>query len=45
MSKAGPVLRAELDGFWYLEAYPEVVEFVKQARVYAYCEKLADFHQ
>ena len=45
MSKAGSVLRAELDGVWYLEAHLEVAEFFKQAGVYAYCEKLADFHQ
>jgi hypothetical protein len=45
MPKAGPVLRAELDGVWYLEAHPEVAEFFKQAGVYAYCEKLAEFHQ
>jgi hypothetical protein len=45
MPKAGPVLRAELDGVWYLEAHPEVAEFFKKTRVYTYCEKLADFHQ
>ena len=45
MSKAGPVQRDELDGFWYLESHPEVVEFFKQTGVYTYCEKLADFHQ
>ena len=45
MPKAGPVLRAELDGVWYLEAHPEVAEFFKQTGVFAYYEKLADFHQ
>jgi hypothetical protein len=45
MLKAGPVLRAEVDGVWYLEAHPEVAEFFKQTGVYTYCEKLADFHQ
>jgi hypothetical protein len=34
-----------LDGVWYLEAHPEVDEFFKQTGVYAYCEKLTDFHQ
>ena len=45
MLKAGPVLSAELDGIWYLEALPEVADFFKQTGVYAYCEKLAYFHQ
>jgi hypothetical protein len=45
MSKAGPTLSAELDGFWYLEAHPEVAEFFKKTGGYAYCEKLAYFHQ
>jgi hypothetical protein len=45
MSKAGPVLRAELDGVWYLEAHPEVAEFFKQTGVYTYCEELVYFHQ
>jgi hypothetical protein len=45
MPKAGPVLRVELDGVWYLEAHPEVVEFFKQVGVYSYCEKMAEFHQ
>jgi hypothetical protein len=45
MPKVGPVLRAGLDGVWYLEAHPEVAEFFKQVGVYAYCEKLAYFHQ
>jgi hypothetical protein len=45
MSKAGLVLRSEVDGVWYLEAHPEVVEFFKQTRVFAYCEKLTKFHQ
>jgi hypothetical protein len=45
MPKAGPALRAELDGVWYLEAHLEVVKFFKKTRFYAYCEKLADFHQ
>jgi hypothetical protein len=45
MPKAGPVLRAELDGVWYLEAHPEVAYFFKKTGVYAYCEKLAYFHQ
>jgi len=34
-----------LDGVWYLEAHPEVVEFFKKTGVYTYCEKLANFHQ
>jgi hypothetical protein len=45
MSKARPVLRAEVDGVWYLEAHPEVAKFFKQTGVYTYCEKLAYFHQ
>jgi hypothetical protein len=45
MPKAGPVLRDELDGVWYLEVHPEVAEFFKQTGVYTYCEKLVDFHQ
>jgi hypothetical protein len=45
MSKAGPVLRSEVDGVWYLEVHPEVAEFFKQTGVYTYCEKLAYFHQ
>jgi hypothetical protein len=45
MPKAGPVLRAEIYGVWYLEAHPEVVKFFKQTGVYTYCEKLAYFHQ
>ena len=45
MPKAGPVLRAELDGVWYLKAHPEVGEFFKQTGVYTYCEKLAYFNQ
>jgi hypothetical protein len=45
MPKAGPTLRSELDGTWYLEAHPEVADFFKQIGVFSYCEKLADFHQ
>jgi hypothetical protein len=45
MSKAGPSLRSEVDGVWYLEAHSEVAEFFKQTRVFAYCEKLTKFHQ
>jgi hypothetical protein len=45
MPKAGPVLRSEVDGVWYLEAHPEVAEFFKQAGVFSYCEKLTNFHQ
>jgi hypothetical protein len=45
MPKAGPVLRAELDGVWYLEAHPKVAEFFKKVGIYAYCEKLVEFHQ
>jgi hypothetical protein len=45
MSKSGPSLRAEIDGVWYLETHPDVVEFFKQAGVFAYCEKLTSFHQ
>jgi len=45
MPKAGPALRAELDGVWYLKTHLEVAEFFKQVGVYAYCEKLTDFHQ
>jgi hypothetical protein len=45
MPKAGPTLRSELDGTWYLEAHPEVVEFFKLVGVFSYCEKLEDFHQ
>jgi hypothetical protein len=45
MPKSGPALRDELDGVWSLEAHPEVVEFFKQVGVYAYYEKLKDFHQ
>jgi hypothetical protein len=28
-----------------LEAHPEVAQFFKQAGVFSYCEKLANFHQ
>jgi hypothetical protein len=45
MSESGPTLRAELDGVWYLQAHPEVDEFFKKTRVYAYHEKLVDSHQ
>ena len=45
MPKAGPILRDELDGVWYLEAHPEVAKFFKQTGFYTYCEQLADFHQ
>jgi hypothetical protein len=45
MPKAGPVLRDELDGVWYLEVHPEVSKFFKKTGVYTYCEKLVDFHQ
>jgi hypothetical protein len=45
MPKAGPVLRSEVDGVWYLEAHPEIAEFFKQAGVFTYCEKLTSFHQ
>jgi hypothetical protein len=45
MPKAGPVLRSEVDGVWYLEVHPEVAEFFKQAGVFTYYEKLTNFHQ
>ena len=45
MPKAGPVLRSEVDGVWYLEAHLEVAKFFKQAGVFSYCEKLTNFHQ
>jgi hypothetical protein len=45
MPKAGPVLRPEMDGVWYLEAHLEVAKFFKQAGVFSYCEKLTNFHQ
>jgi hypothetical protein len=45
MLKAGPVLRAEVDGVWYLKVHPEVVKFFKKTGVYTYCEKITDFHQ
>jgi len=45
MAKSGFALRAEVDGVWYLEVHPDVVEFFKQAGVFAYCEKLTSFHQ
>jgi hypothetical protein len=45
MKKAGPALRTELDGTWYLEAHLEVAEFFKQVGCFTYCEKLQTFHQ
>jgi hypothetical protein len=45
MSKAGPALRSEVDGVWYLDAHPEVAECFRQTGVFAYCEKLTTFHQ
>jgi (2Fe-2S) ferredoxin len=45
MTKAGPTLRSEVDGVWYLEAHPEVAEFFRQTGVFAYYEKLTIFHQ
>jgi hypothetical protein len=45
MQKAGPILRTELDGTWYLEAHPEVADFFKQVGCFSYCEKLEIFHQ
>ena len=45
MSKAGPTLRSELDGTWYLEAHLEVADFFRLVGVFSYCEKLEYFHQ
>jgi hypothetical protein len=45
MSRSGPALRSEADGFWYFEEHPEVAEYFKQVGVFSYCEKLTTFHQ
>jgi hypothetical protein len=45
MSKAGPALRSEVDGIWYLDAHPEVAACFRQTGVFSYCEKLTTFHQ
>jgi hypothetical protein len=45
MTKAGPALRSEVDGVWYLESHQEVAEFFRQTGVFSYCEKLTRFHQ
>jgi hypothetical protein len=45
MAKSGPVLRAKVDGVWYLEVHPEVADLFEQAGVFTYCEKLTSFHQ
>jgi hypothetical protein len=45
MSRSGPALRSEADGFWYFEEHPEVAECFKQVGVFSYCEKLTTFHQ
>jgi hypothetical protein len=45
MSRSGPALRSEVDGFWYFEEHPEVAECFKQVGIFSYCEKLTTFHQ
>jgi hypothetical protein len=45
MSRSGPALRSEADGFWYFEEHPEVAEYFKQVGVFSYCERLTTFHQ
>jgi hypothetical protein len=45
MLKAGPTLRSELDGMWYLEAHPDVAGFFKLVGMFSYHENLEDFHQ
>ena len=45
MKNGGPALRQELGDISYLEAHPEVCQFLKDVGCYNFCEKIQGSHQ